>query len=103
MSDKIKTLVETLNYHNHRYYVLDAPEISDAEYDRLMRELIELERRFPDSVLPDSPTQRVGGQRSDAFAPVYHAVRMLSLDNSLNEDEIVEFDERSKRTLKMAW
>ena len=99
MSEKIKSLVETLNYHNHRYYVLDDPEISDAEYDRLMRELIELERRFPEAVLPDSPTQRVGGQRSDAFAPVNHAVRMLSLDNSLNKDEIVEFDERCKRTL----
>ena len=97
--ERMLQLVEQLNYHNHRYYVLDDPEISDAEYDRLMKELIALEKVFPLFVLPDSPTQRVGGQRADAFEPVTHAVPMLSLDNSLNEDEIVEFDERTKRAL----
>jgi DNA ligase (NAD+) len=97
--ERILQLVEQLNEHNHRYYVLDDPEISDAEYDRLMKELLALEKEFPLFVLPDSPTQRVGGKRADAFEPVRHAVPMLSLDNSLNEDEIVEFDERTKRAL----
>lgn len=97
--ERIQQLVEQLNYHNHRYYVLDDPEISDAEYDRLMKELIALEKEYPLFVQPDSPTQRVGGRRADAFDPVIHAVPMLSLDNSLNEDEILEFDERTKRAL----
>ena len=96
---KITELVDALNYHNYRYYVLDDPEISDAEYDRLMRELLSLETEHPDLVSPDSPTQRVGGQRSEAFEPVTHAQPMLSLDNSLNEEEIVEFDKRIKRAL----
>ncbi|MBN1561066.1 NAD-dependent DNA ligase LigA [candidate division KSB1 bacterium] len=99
MSDRMKTLVETLNYHNRRYYVLDDPEISDADYDRLMRELLALERKYPELILPESPTQRVGGGRADLFEPVTHALPMLSLDNSLNEEEIAEFDERTRRTL----
>ena len=99
MADRIKTLVETLNYHNHRYYVLDDPQISDAEYDRLMTELLALEKKHPDLILPESPSQRVGGQRADIFEPVTHAVSMLSLDNSLNEDDIADFDERTKRAL----
>ncbi len=97
--ERISHLVQQLNYHNHRYYVLDDPDISDAEYDRLMNELTALEKQFPQFIMPDSPTQRVGGQRADAFEPVTHAVPMLSLDNSLNEDEIVEFDERTRRAL----
>ncbi|MBN1482727.1 NAD-dependent DNA ligase LigA [candidate division KSB1 bacterium] len=96
---RIKELVDELNYHNHRYYVLDDPEISDAEYDRRMRELVALENTYPEFILPESPTQRVGGRRSDVFEPVTHALHMLSLDNALNEDEIVEFDARTRRTL----
>lgn len=97
--ERIKELVDILNYHNHRYYVLDDPEISDAEYDRLLRELLALERQYPEFILSNSPTQRIGGQHSDAFAPVTHAVPMLSLDNALNEDEIAEFDARTRRAL----
>ncbi|MBN1464387.1 NAD-dependent DNA ligase LigA [candidate division KSB1 bacterium] len=102
MADRIKTLVETLNYHNRRYYVLDDPEISDAEYDRLMRELLALEKKYPEYILPESPTQRVGGQRADLFEPVTHALPLLSLDNSLNEGEMIEFDRRTRRALDNA-
>ncbi|MDZ7294277.1 MAG: NAD-dependent DNA ligase LigA, partial [candidate division KSB1 bacterium] len=96
---RIEELRQQIHYHNYRYYVLDAPEISDAEYDRLMRELIELEREFPDLVTPDSPTQRVGAPPLEAFEAVPHAVPMLSLDNAMNEEELVEFDGRVKRAL----
>ncbi len=98
--ERISQLVDQLNYHNHRYYVLDDPEISDAEYDRLMKELIALEKEYPLFIRADSPTQRVGGQRANAFEQVTHAVPMLSLDNSLNEGEIVAFDARTKRVLQ---
>jgi len=94
-------LREQIDYHNYRYYVLDDPEISDAQYDQLMRELIELEQAHPQMITLDSPTQRVGGERLQSLKPVEHSIPMLSLDNSLNEDEIVEFDERTRRTLKI--
>ena len=71
-----------LHEHNYRYYVLDDPLVSDAEYDRLLRELQELEARYPELVSPDSPTRRVGAAPSKAFGEVHHAVRMLSLDNA---------------------
>ncbi len=96
---RIEELRQQIHYHNYRYYVLDAPEISDAEYDRLMRELVELERAFPDLVTPDSPTQRVGAPPLEAFEAVPHAVPMLSLDNAMTEAELVEFDARIKRAL----
>jgi DNA ligase (NAD+) len=97
---KAAELREQLNYHNHRYYVFDDPEISDAEYDRLMRELLEIEKEYPKLATLDSPTQRVGGERSQSLEPVEHTIPLLSLDNSLNENEIVEFDERTKRNLE---
>lgn len=84
---KIAKLRETIRRHDHCYYVLNQPEISDAEYDRLLRELRALEVRAPHLVPPDSPTQRVGGIPDRAFAPVTHAVAMLSLDNALSDDE----------------
>ncbi len=96
---RIEELRQQIHYHNYRYYVLDAPEISDAEYDRLMRELVELERQFPDLVTPDSPTQRVGAPPLEDFEAVTHALPMLSLDNAMNEGELVEFDGRVKRAL----
>ena len=97
--EKIKRLRERLAAHNYRYYVLDDPEISDAEYDQLMRELIALEAAHPQYITPDSPTQRVGGQASDAFEPLPHSIAMLSLDNALQESEFLEFDERTRRLL----
>lgn len=99
IQDRIDELDHLINHHNYQYYVLDSPEISDAEYDRLVRELQRLESENPQLVLPDSPTQRVGGKRLDTFAPVTHSLPMLSLDNALNNAEIAEFDERTKRSL----
>ena len=84
----------SLRHHEHRYYVLDAPEISDADYDALMRRLQELEREHPDLATPDSPTQRVGGTPREGFVQVPHSTAMLSLDNALNEGELREFDRR---------
>jgi len=96
---RIEELREQIRYHNYRYYVLDSPEISDAEYDRLFKELQELEAQFPEFVTPDSPTQRVGAQPAEEFGTVPHTVPMLSLDNAMNEEEIREFDKRVKRFL----
>ncbi len=92
-------LREQLERHNYRYHVLDDPEISDAEYDRLFREALELEARHPEWLSPDSPTQRVGGAPVAGFRPVEHAVQMLSLDNALRRDELVAFDARVRRYL----
>lgn len=97
---RIEKLREEINYHNYRYYVLDSPEISDAEYDRMMRELEELESEFPELVTPDSPTQKVGAPPLEAFGTVEHTVPMLSLQNAMNADELREFDARIKRFLK---
>ncbi len=77
-----------LDFHAYRYHVLDAPEISDAGYDKLMRELEGLEERYPELITPDSPTQRVGAAPSQLFAPVQHSDRLLSLDNAFNDDEL---------------
>jgi len=83
-----------IDYHTERYYLLDDPEISDAEFDALLRELKELEVAHPQLVTPDSPTQRPGGALSATFAPVAHLVRMLSLDNAFSRDELVAWYER---------
>jgi len=92
-------LREQINRANHLYYVLDAPEISDAEYDVLMRRLQELEAAHPALVTPDSPTQRVGAAPSEKFAVVRHRKMMMSLANAMNAEEMVEFDKRIKRML----
>ena len=84
---------------NRQYYVLDNPEITDAEYDTLFLELVELEAQYPELVTPDSPTQRVGGPPSDAFAKVTHRTPMLSLGNAFERDEVREFDKRVRRAL----
>ena len=97
---KINKLREEINEANHYYYVLDAPRISDAAYDRLMRELGKLEEEFPDLISPDSPTQRVGATPLDAFQTVTHMIHMLSLENGFDEEEVREFDRRVKRLLK---
>ncbi|MEE9198860.1 MAG: NAD-dependent DNA ligase LigA, partial [Dehalococcoidia bacterium] len=78
-----------INHHNHRYYVLDSPEISDAEYDELIRELRRLEEQYPQLVTPDSPTQRVGAAPLEAFESVEHLVPMLSLANAFSDEELL--------------
>jgi DNA ligase (NAD+) len=88
-----------LDRHSHRYYVLDDPEISDAEYDRLFAELQQLEREHPELASPDSPTQRVGGQPLAEFAPVTHGTPMLSLNNAFLEEDIAAFDRRAREAL----
>ncbi len=95
----IEKLREEINYHNYRYYVLNAPVISDEEYDGLMRRLMELEGQFPELITPDSPTQRVGAPPREGFATVTHSIPMLSLQDARNEEEIREFDARTKRFL----
>jgi DNA ligase (NAD+) len=97
--ERVKTLREALHHHNYRYYVLDDPEVSDAAYDRMMVELQELERRHPELVTEDSPTQRVGAAPLDKFESVAHAVPMLSLDNGFDEKDIFDFDRRVRRLL----
>ncbi|MEO8027343.1 MAG: NAD-dependent DNA ligase LigA [Bryobacteraceae bacterium] len=97
--EKIDSLREELRRHEHLYYVLDQPEISDAEYDALMRELQALEAEHPELVTRDSPTQRVGGKPREGFVKVAHSSPMLSLDNALNEDELRAFDRRVRDLL----
>ena len=97
---RIAELRERIDHHNYLYYVLDAPEIPDSEYDRLMRELQTLEAEYPDLITPDSPTQRVGAEPLAAFGEVKHSLPMLSLDNALDEDEMREFDRRVRERLK---
>lgn len=96
---EIEQLRESLRRHEHLYYVLDQPEISDAEYDQLMNRLRELEERHPDLATPDSPTQRVGGKPREGFVKVPHSSAMLSLDNALNEGELRDFDRRVRQLL----
>ncbi len=96
---KIEELRTALHLHNYRYYVLDDPEISDAEYDRLMQELIALEKAHPECYSPDSPTQRVGAAPLEKFETVAHSVPMLSLDNGFNDEDISEFDKRVRKNL----
>ena len=91
---KIDRLRDAIRHHEHCYYVLDNPEISDAEFDQLMEELRILEAQHPDLISPDSPTQRVGGKPAKGFVSVLHSVPMLSLDNTYSEDELREFDKR---------
>ncbi len=92
-------LRKKLNYHIYRYYSLDDPVVSDAEYDSLYRELVDLESRYPGLTRPDSPTRRVGPPPADGFTPVRHREKMLSLDNALGRDELVAFSERVLRGL----
>jgi DNA ligase (NAD+) len=95
----IESLRETLRHHEHLYYVLDRPEIGDAEYDALMRRLIALEAEHPELVTPESPTQRVGGKPREGFVKIRHSTPMLSLDNALNEGELRDFDRRVRHLL----
>jgi len=96
---ELEKLRKEIEYHNYLYYVKDAPIISDAEYDRLFRRLLEIEAQFPDLVTPDSPSQRVGAPPAEEFKQVKHKVPMLSLQNAMDEGEIREFDARLRRFL----
>ncbi len=99
---RIEELRDQIRRHDYLYYVENRPEISDAEYDELMRELERLEQQFPEFITPDSPTQRVGGQPSELFAPVHHRARMLSLDNAFSWEELEAWGKRIDRTLGRA-
>jgi DNA ligase (NAD+) len=96
---RIAELRQKLEYHNYLYYVQDAPEISDAEYDRMFRELLELERAHPELASPDSPTQRIGGEPLERFDKVPHHAPMLSLANAFSEAELLAFDKRISNLL----
>ncbi len=98
-TDRLADLRARIRHHEERYYVLNDPEISDAEFDALMAELQALEREHPELVTPDSPTRRVGGRPVEGFASVEHDVPMLSLDNTYDEQEVAAFDERLRRAL----
>src|ERR1700734_1528143 len=100
VTEELEDLREKLHHHEYLYYVLDQPEISDAEYDRMMRRLQELEAAHPELVTPESPTQRVGGKPREGFVKVRHSSPMLSLDNALNADEMRAFDKRVRELLK---
>jgi DNA ligase (NAD+) len=97
---KVNELREALHHHNYRYYVLDDPEVSDAEYDRLMQELIRLEEVYPQLSRTDSPSVRVGAPPLTKFDTFVHSIAMLSLDNAFNDNDILEFDRRVKRNLE---
>lgn len=96
---RAESLRREIEAHNYRYYVLDEPSISDAEYDRLFRELLELEAKYPELASPESPTQRVGGEPLDAFPQVTHRVPMLSLNNAFTEEDVAGFDRRVREAL----
>src|SRR3990167_7747437 len=98
-AQRIAELREQIRHHDYRYHVEARPEVSDAEYDRLLRELSDLEAAFPDLLTDDSPTQRVGGAPTDLFKPVEHRVAMLSLDNATSASDLREFEARIGRAV----
>ncbi len=91
---EISALKSQITRHDYHYYVLDAPLVSDSEYDGLYRQLVALETTYPELITPDSPTQRVGGTVSSAFESVQHRLAMLSLNNAFSDEELVAFDKR---------
>ena len=96
---QVATLVAAISQHDYQYYVLDAPTVSDREYDGLYRQLVDLEAQFPQLITPDSPTQRVGGSALNAFESVTHRQAMLSLNNAFGDDELLAFDKRVRDAL----
>ena len=99
---RAEELRNILNYHSHKYYVEDSPEIEDFEYDRLMRELSDIEDKYPELVTPDSPTRRVGGNADGQFEPVEHSVQMASLQDAFSVDELIAFDKRVREVVSDA-
>ena len=97
---EILHLREEVEKHNYHYHVLDSPKISDAEYDRLFRRLLDLEKAYPEFAASDSPTQKVGAPPLEKFATVRHTLPMLSLNNANDREEMEEFEERIHRFLK---
>ena len=97
---RIEELVSLLNRASYEYHTLDKPTITDQEYDKYLKELVELEEEYPELIREDSPTIRVGGEVIDAFQKVAHEKPRLSLSNVFNEDEIVNFDEKIKKVVK---
>jgi hypothetical protein len=95
---QIGELRETIRRHEHLYYVLDAPELPDAEFDRLMQELKRVEAAHPELITTDSPTQRVGGKPAEGFPKIVHSRPMLSLDNAYNEQELRDWDRRVRES-----
>ncbi len=102
MNSKYEELKNKINYHSHRYYVLDNPEISDSEYDMLMRELLKMEEENPSLISPDSPSQKIGGKILEGFETVEHTVQMQSLQDAFSHDELRSFDERVRANLNEA-
>lgn len=98
--DRMNEIIELLNKYAYEYYTLDKPSVDDAEYDRLMQELIKIESSHPEWIREDSPTRKIGGEIIDEFVKVTHEVPMFSLGNVFNEEEIIEFDERIKKSFK---
>ncbi|MGB4017935.1 MAG: NAD-dependent DNA ligase LigA, partial [Syntrophomonadaceae bacterium] len=96
--ERAEQLREQLRTHDHHYYVLDDPLISDREYDLLMQELLELEKKHPELITSDSPTQRVGGKPLDKFNPIVHRQPLLSLDNAFSFKDLQDFDRRISRS-----
>jgi len=101
MKDQVQKLRDKINQYNYQYYVLDNPTVPDAQYDRLLQELITLEREHPEFITPDSPTQRVGAETLKAFSEVKHFVPMLSLENAFIEKQVSDFDKRIKEKLNI--
>ncbi len=94
VQERVAELHKILHYHNHRYYILDDPELPDAEYDKLLRELQQIEEEYPEALTLESPTQRVGAQPLSEFTQVKHLIPMLSLGNAFNEEEVLAFEKR---------
>src|SRR5213594_2523154 len=94
LDEKVESLREEIRHHEYRYYVLDDPEISDAEFDKLINELKRLESEHPEMITPDSPTQRVGGKPREGFVKARHSSPMLSLDNTYSEEELRNWERR---------
>ena len=92
MSVDYEALKKEIAYHSHKYYVLDAPEITDQEYDKLMRTLLDYEKEHPEKITLDSPSQKIGGTVLEGFETVTHTVPMQSLQDAFNKEEIFEFD-----------
>ena len=97
--EKVNEIRKQLRLHNYKYYVLAQPSINDSEYDRLLDELIQIEKEYPELVTPDSPSQRVGSDITKTFSAFQHNSPMLSLANTYNEDELLVFDKRVKSGL----
>lgn len=99
IKQRVEQLTESLNYHNRKYYIEDSPEISDFEFDALLKELEQLENEYPELKKPNSPTMRVGGEAVSVFGEVHHEVQMQSLQKAFSKGEILEFDKRVRETV----